>query len=71
MAERFAWRFVGDVVISSITLAELACGLVSSGDADLLNRAALASFLEDVPDVPFEADAASAYGPTRFASRER
>ena len=71
VAERFARCFVGDVVISSITLAELAYGVVCSGDAELSNRAALASFLEDVPVAPFDADAARAYGPARFATRER
>ena len=71
VAERFARCFVGDVVISSITLAELEYGVVCSGDAELSNRFALASFLEDVPVVPFEADAARAYGPARFATRER
>ena len=71
VAERFARCFVGDVVISSITLAELEYGVVCSGDAELSNRAALAGFLEDVPVVPFDADAARAYGPARFATRER
>ena len=71
VAERFAQCFVGDVVISSITLAELAYGVVCSGDAEPSNRAALGSFLQDVPVVPFEADAAKAYGPARFATRER
>ena len=71
VAERFARCFVGDVVISSITLAELAYGGVCSGDAELSNRAALASFLEDVPVVAFDTDAARAYGPARFATRER
>ena len=71
VAERFARCFVGDVVISLITLAELEYGVVCSGDAELSNRAALDSFLEDVPVAPFEADAARAYGPARFATRER
>ena len=71
VAERFARCFVGDVVISSITLAELEYGVVCSGDAEHSNRSALAGFLEDVPVVPFEADAARAYGPARFATRER
>ena len=71
VAERFARCFVGDVVISSITLAELEYGVVCSGDAELSNRAALAGFLDDVPVVPFGADAARAYGPARFAARER
>ena len=71
VAERFARCFVGDVVISSITLAELEYGVVCSGDAELLNRAALASFLENVPVAPFGTHAARAYGSARFATRER
>ena len=71
VAERLARCFVGDVVISSITLAELEYGVVCSGDAELSNRSALSGFLEDVPVVPFEADAAKAYGLARFALRER
>ena len=71
VAERFAQCFVGDVVISSITLAELEYGVVCSGDAEPSNRAALGGFLQDVPAVPFEANAARAYGPARFATRER
>jgi tRNA(fMet)-specific endonuclease VapC len=69
--ERFDQCFVGDVVISAITLAELEFGITSSGTAELANRAHLESFIEDVPVVPFETLAARAYGPTRFASRER
>ena len=71
VADRFAQCFVGDVVISSITLAELAYGVVCSGDAEPSNRAALGSFLLDVPVVPFEANAAKAYGPARLATRDR
>ena len=71
VAERFARCFVGDVVISSITLAELEYGVVCSGDAELSNRSALSSFLDDVPVVPFEANAARAYGLARSATRER
>ena len=71
VAERFAQCFVGDVVISSITLAELEYGVVCSGDAEPSNRAALGNFLQDVPAAPFEANAARAYGSARFATRER
>ena len=71
VAERFAQCFVGDVVISSISLVELEYGVVCSGDAEHQNRAALGGFLEDVPVVAFDADAARAYGPARFATRER
>lgn len=69
--ERFAQCFVGDVVISAISLAELEFGVRCSGAAEHANRALLASLLEDIPAAPFEALAARAYGPARFANRER
>ena len=69
--ERFSQCFVGDVVISAITLAELEYGVARSGDARANNQAQLDSLLEDIPVVPFEALAARAYGPLRAASRER
>ena len=68
--ERFEQCFVGEVVISAITLAELEYGVTCSGDAPS-NRAQLDSFIEDVPVAAFEATAARAYGPARFANRER
>ena len=68
---RFAQCFVGDVVISAITLAELEFGVAGSGQAQARNRAALDSLLEDIVVAPFEARAARAYGPLRAASRER
>lgn len=68
---RFDQCFVGEVVISAITLAELEYGVTCSGAAEPTNRAQLMSFIEDVPAVPFEATAARAYGPARFANRER
>jgi tRNA(fMet)-specific endonuclease VapC len=69
--ERFDQCFVGEVVISAITLAELEYGVTCSGAAAPSNRAQLESFVEDVPVAAFEATAASAYGPARFANRER
>ncbi len=69
--ERFAQCFVGDVVISAITHAELAYGVACSGDARGRNERALAGLLEDIPVAPFDADAAQAYGPLRAAYRAR
>ena len=69
--ERFEQCFVGQVVISAITLAELEYGVTCSGVAAPANRAQLDSFIEDVPVAVFEATAASASGPARFANRER
>jgi tRNA(fMet)-specific endonuclease VapC len=71
VAERFAQCFVGDVVISAITLAELEHGVACSGEAAGANRDALDGFLEEIPVAPFEASAARAYGPARLATRER
>jgi tRNA(fMet)-specific endonuclease VapC len=68
---RFAESFVGDVVISAITLAELEFGVARSGDAQAHNQALLDSLLQDILVAPFEADAARAYGPLRAANRER
>ncbi len=70
--ERFAQCFVGDVVISAVTLAELEFGIAcSSPAAQQSNRSALASLLEDIMVAPFEAQAAKAYGPIRAAYKER
>ena len=69
--ERFARCFVGEVVISAITLAELEYGVACSGAARRHNQAALKSLLEDLPVVPFDGEAAHAYGPLRAAHRAR
>ncbi|MFM6999981.1 MAG: type II toxin-antitoxin system VapC family toxin [Limnohabitans sp.] len=68
---RFAECFVGDVVISAITLAELEFGVACSGESKDRNQAALDGLLEDILVAPFDADAARAYGPLRAAHRER
>ena len=68
---RFAECFVGDVVISAITLAELEFGVACSGESQARNQAALDGLLEDLLVAPFEARAARAYGPLRAANRER
>jgi len=68
---RFADCFVGDVVISAITLAELEFGVACSGQAQAHNQVQLDSLLEDILVAPFEARAAGAYGPLRAANRER
>ena len=70
VAPRFARCYVGEGVISAITLAELEYGVACSGDAQG-NRAALSSLLVDLAVAPFGVAAATAYGPVRLASRER
>ena len=68
---KFADCFVGDVVISAITLAELEYGVATSGNAEPSNRAALESLFDDIVIAPFDAMAASAYRPVRAANRSR
>lgn len=68
---RFTDCFVGDVVISAITLAELEFGVASSGESRARNQAALDSLIGDIPVATFDARAARAYGPLRAANRER
>lgn len=68
---RFAECFVGDVVISAITMAELEFGVACSGESQVHNQALLNSLLEDILVAPFEIGAARAYGPLRAANRER
>lgn len=72
VAQRFAQCFVGDVVISAITLAELEYGVAAADAANRQrNQAALEAFLQEVPAAPFDARAAKAYGPVRLLTRER
>lgn len=70
--ERFAQCFVGDVVISAVTLAELEFGIACSSTATQdSNRLALESLLDDIMVAPFDAQAAKAYGPIRAAYKDR
>lgn len=68
---RFAECYVGDVVMSAITLAELEFGVASSGSARKRNQKVLEELLNDIPVAPFATDAARAYGPVRAANRQR
>lgn len=70
VAKRFAQCYVGDVVMSAITYAELEYGVAVSANR-ARERRNLASLIEDIPVVPFDAAAAVAYGPIREATRER
>lgn len=71
VAARFAQCFVGEVLISAITLAELEYGVACSGDKTAQNRKALDLLLEDIPVAPFDVKAAGAYGHIRLATRDR
>ncbi|AIC31494.1 PIN domain-containing protein [Rhizobium sp. H4] len=70
VARRFAQCRVGDVVMSAITFAELEYGVSASTNAEK-ERANLEFLIEAIPVAPFDANAARAYGPVRFATRER
>lgn len=70
VAKRFAQCFVGDVVMSAITYAELEYGAAVSTNR-ARERRNLAALIEDIPVAPFDAAAATAYGPIREATRER
>ena len=71
VAARFARCYVGEVVMSAVTLAELEYGVACSGTRRDQNRAALDLLLEDIVPAAFDARAAEAYGPVRLATRER
>jgi tRNA(fMet)-specific endonuclease VapC len=70
VAKRFAQYYVGDVVMSAITFAELEYGVVVSSNRTR-ERRNLAALIEDIPVAPFDAAAATAYGPVCEATHER
>jgi tRNA(fMet)-specific endonuclease VapC len=70
VARRFAQCRAGDVVMSAVTFAELEYGVSPSTNAEK-ERANLEFLIEVIPVAPFDANAARAYGPVRFATRER
>lgn len=67
--DRFAEYFLGDVGISSISVAELQYGVAKSA-AVARNQQALEAFLLPLEVLPFDAESALAYGNIR-ASLER
>lgn len=70
VARRFAQCYVGDVVMSAVAYAELEYG-VAVCENRTRERRNLAALIEDIPVAPFDAAAATAYGPVREATRER
>jgi tRNA(fMet)-specific endonuclease VapC len=70
VAARFATCYVGDVIISAITLAELEFGVITSANQAQARRS-VDSLLHDIPAIPFESQAAKAYASVRFATRNR
>jgi tRNA(fMet)-specific endonuclease VapC len=70
VAMRFSHCYVGDVVMSAITYAELESGVAVCANRTR-ERRNLAALIEDIPVAPFDAAAAAAYGSVREATRER
>ncbi len=69
VARRFAQCYVGDVVMSSITYAELEYGVAVSANPEQ-ERINLASLVQDIQVAPFDAAAGVAYGPIRQSTRD-
>lgn len=69
VARRFAQCYVGDVVMSAITHAELEYGVVVSKDPEREHNN-LAQLIKDIPVAPFGSAAGTAYGPIRAATRD-
>jgi tRNA(fMet)-specific endonuclease VapC len=70
VARRFAQCYVGDVVMSAITYAELQFGVEMCARPER-ERENLASLIELIEVAPFGEAAAAAYGRVRLAARER
>ena len=70
VSQRFAQYYVGDVVISAITLAELEFGVSVCADPER-ERKNLAALIELIEVKSFDVSAACSYGPVRKATRER
>ena len=69
VAKRFAACYVGDVVMSAITYAELEYGVKVSAHP-VRERRNLMALIEDIPVVDFDSSAGSAYAPIREATRD-
>lgn len=70
VARRFAQCYVGDVLISAITFAELEFGVAVTANPER-ERINLLRLIEDIPVAPFDQAAGVSYGPIRLATRER
>ena len=70
VSQRFAQCYVGDVVISAITLAELEFGISVCADPER-ERKNLDALIELIEVKSFDVSAARSYGPVRKTTRER
>ena len=70
VSQRFAQCYVGDVVMSAITLAELEFGVSVCADPER-ERKNLDALIELIEVKSFDVSAARSYGPVRKATREK
>ncbi|QKE41683.1 MAG: type II toxin-antitoxin system VapC family toxin [Ferrovum myxofaciens] len=70
VAQRFAQCYVGDVIMSAITYAELEFGVSVCSDSTR-ERKNLEALIELIEVMPFDTEAARSYGQVRKATRER
>ena len=70
VSQRFAQCYVGDVVMSAITLAELECGVSVCVDPER-ERKNLDALIELIEVRSFDVSAARPYGPFSRATREK
>ena len=68
---RLEQLYQGDAVMSVVTLAELRAGIEMQPDHRAENERAMELFLQDIPAMPFAAEAAWQYGVLRAAVRDR
>ena len=72
VAQRFSQCRQGDVVISTVTLAELEYGVYCSRkETQVQNRSALDALIKVIPPVPFDQNAAQAYALIRASAPDR
>ena len=67
---RFEQCYVGEVVMSAITYAELQYGVRVSSNPEQ-DQKSLEHLVEDIPIAPFETKSGIAYGTIRLATTER
>ncbi len=71
VAQRFAECNYGEVVMSSVTFAELWHGVVASGERMAHNRQTLLALAEDIPVLPFGEVQAEQFGFYRVLTQNR
>ena len=70
VARRFSQCYVGDVVMSAITYAELQDGVAVARNSKR-ERRNLTALVEDIPVAPFDTAAALSYGPLLQVTQHR